>query len=103
MFLQFFGKTVQLNDGKGKLRAPQNMMMRILKGARFAKPEKMSQEQYDLYLKCTSQVPYERPTFSHLTQIFELNNKIWGDDVDKEEYHSYIEKCKIENKSAWVH
>ena len=41
-------------------------MLSISKGARFTNPEEMSQKQYELYLKCASKEPYNRPIFKNL-------------------------------------
>lgn len=102
-YLQFFGKINILDDGKGKIKSPQNLMMRISKGAKIAKPERMTQAQYDIYLNCASTFPYKRPSFSSLAQRFELDESVWIDGIDEQEFKKYIEKCKNENKSSWVH
>ena len=88
-YLQFFSKLDTLANKK-KFRSPQQ----ISKGTKFARPDKIKDEQYELYEACTDLNPNARPSFNKICEAFETNESLWFDDVNRDEYHKYIERCK---------
>lgn len=69
-------------------------MDRVKQGASFAKPEGINDKKWRIYTRCTDENPFFRPTFHQLAELFELDEDYRFDDVNKEEYLSYIKKCK---------
>lgn len=92
-YLQFFSKLDTLANKK-KFRSPQQLMMQISKGIKFAKPENIKDEQYQIYERCTELDPNVRPSFQELCNVFEEHEEVWFDGVDKEQYLAYVERLK---------
>ena len=97
-YLQYFAKANTLDDKKGRIKSSQNLMMRIDNGARFVKPDNMTDDQYQIYITCTDEDPNKRPSFKELCDVFEKNESIWFEGVNKDEYMKYIEECKQINE-----
>lgn len=94
MYLQFFKELSSLDDNNGKIDSADNLMDRVTQGTRFARPEGITDPQWRIYTRCTDENPFFRPTFHQLTELFEFDEAYWFADVNKEEYLSYIKKCK---------
>lgn len=94
MYLQYFGELRNLDDNNGSIGSADNLMDRVTQGARFARPDGVTNKQWSIYTRCTDENPFFRPTFHQLTQLFELDESYWFEGVNKEEYMAYIKKCK---------
>lgn len=92
-YLQFFSK-LDILENKKKFRSPQQLMMQVSKGVKFMKPEKIKDKQYEVYLLCTDLNPNSRPSFADLCDEFEKDEEVWFDDVNKEEFQIYVDRCK---------
>ncbi|OHT14081.1 hypothetical protein TRFO_15612 [Tritrichomonas foetus] len=92
--LYFTKSPTQLDDKKGPIKSPQNLMMRIMKGARLARPEKAPDNFWEIIQSCFKTDPAERPTFSFLIELFENDKNYWFEGTDEAEYRAYIQKIK---------
>lgn len=93
IFYQYFKYELVFENGTRPLTIFA-FMNNIMKNIRFIKLPEMNNDQYRLYMKCTSNNDLERPTFKTITQLFEENESLWLPGVDKSIFVNYIEKCK---------
>lgn len=85
---------VILDDGKGKIKGKVNFLKRVREGARFKQDDDFPDNYFQIYQHCVDKNPSARPSFKELAELFENNDDLLLDEVDRDEYHAYIEKCK---------
>jgi serine/threonine protein kinase len=67
MLYQIFSAKVELTSGPA--RTSQQLMMRIMAGVRFVKPEGISEPFWELIQKCWDRSPAKRPSFAAITAL----------------------------------
>lgn len=95
IFLQYFRYELELElNGKKVSKRAYAIVNAIRNGARYKKPDNMSDEQYNIYVMCTNLNDSLRPTFQELTDMFEKYESLWLSGVNKDQYLQYVNECK---------
>jgi serine/threonine protein kinase len=81
----FFAEPGTLDDGHGRFRSPQNLMMRIMKGARYVRPANVPDAHWSLICAAWDASPEKRPTFREMIDDFAVHHKyvFAGADIAK--------------------
>jgi hypothetical protein len=70
---QIFTDTMEFNDGGRPTKSPQQIMMRVIRGARLVKKPEIPAYHWEVIERCWKQDPKERPTFQ--TLLKELHDR----------------------------
>jgi serine/threonine protein kinase len=65
---QMFTDKVELDDGKGPIRTPQTLMLRVGRGARLTRVPEISDFYWDLIQNCWDQNPERRKSFAEILE-----------------------------------
>jgi serine/threonine protein kinase len=88
MVYQMFTKKLAMDD-KLPTRSPQQMMMRILGGARLARQPEIPDAFWGIITRCWSQAPADRPRFADVVAMMSGNTTFTLPGTDAERYLEY--------------
>jgi hypothetical protein len=84
----------------GPIRSVQQLHMRIMKGARYARPEKMPDPFWNLSCECWNQEADRRPSFAEITRRMMDCDDFTMPGTDLVEYHEYRTRIMRESANA---
>ncbi|KAK8891394.1 hypothetical protein M9Y10_028602 [Tritrichomonas musculus] len=94
LYHYFVKNLINLDDGKGKIKSKTNLLSRIMKGARLIKDPNIPENYFNIYKRCVEHNPSLRPSFDELAEMFEKEEDLILEGVNKDEYYEYIDRCK---------
>ena len=65
---QIFSDSIVLDRGTGRIRAPQQLMLNVMRGARLARVPGIPDCLWDLICSCWAHKPEDRPTFVEIVE-----------------------------------
>jgi serine/threonine protein kinase len=83
-----FSSNMSLDDGI-VTRSPQQLLLRIMRGARPKRPRAINDGLWQLAQTCWSQDPADRPTFRQIVAQLHANDELTVKGTDLAEYHAY--------------
>jgi serine/threonine protein kinase len=87
-----FAAPSELDDNPRPPRSPQQLMMRVLRGARFKKTDKIPAAYWEIIQACWRPAPSDRPTFQELIDAFVADHKYVIPGTDMDELKAYEAK-----------
>jgi serine/threonine protein kinase len=87
-----FVAPAELDDHPRPPRSPQQLMIRVLRGARFKKTDKIPAVYWDIIQACWAPAPTDRPTFQDLIDAFVANHNYAFPGTNMDELKAYEAK-----------
>jgi serine/threonine protein kinase len=92
-----FSENRKLDDNPERpVRSPQQLLMRVAKGARFIRTPEIPEFYWNLITHCWAQDPAARPTFSDIVRLLKEHKGELG-NIDLAEFETY-EKAIFSSK-----
>lgn len=98
LLYNMFAEKFELDSGQ-LIKSPQNLMMRVSKGARPKRVDTIPDHYWDLMHKCWKKVPEERPTFDQIVTILKDDKfalEEFGMKTNLEDLHEYQKRIDID-------
>lgn len=102
LLYKMFSDKIDFGDGM-KIRSHQKFWMKIGKGLRLIKPERIPEHYWELIQKCWQQEPPDRPTFDDIVEILKDDKyalEEFGMKTNIQELHDY--QRRIDNDEVQV-